>query len=57
MEICKSCPLMDVLGHSCLVHGTHPCCAACGCSLSLKLRSPDSECAHPDGPKWKEVVL
>jgi hypothetical protein len=57
MEICKSCPLMDIIGHSCLVHGTHPCCAACGCSLSLKLRSPDSECAHPDGPKWKEVIL
>jgi hypothetical protein len=37
--------------------GTQPCCSDCGCSLGLKLRSPDSSCPHPEGPKWKEVEL
>lgn len=57
MEICKQCPLIDLEGTKCMIVGTHPCCGECGCSLSLKLRSPESECAHPDGPKWREVIL
>jgi hypothetical protein len=48
---------MDNIGTSCMIVGTHPCCSACGCSLSMKLRSPDSECAHPDGPKWKAEAI
>lgn len=40
-----------------MVKGTQPCCGECGCSLSLKLRSMDSECPHPDGPKWGAEVL
>jgi hypothetical protein len=48
---------MDTVGTSCMLVGTQPCCSACGCSLSMKLRSPDSECAHPDGPKWRGVRL
>jgi len=35
-----------------MVVGTQPCCGICGCSLSMKLRSMDSQCPHPDGPKW-----
>lgn len=57
LEICKGCDFMDKVGTTCVMPGTQPCCAACGCSFALKLRSPDSECAHPDGPKWKEVKL
>ena len=57
LQICKDCPLIDYTGAGCAVHGTQPCCSECGCSLSLKLRSPESECTHPDGPKWKEVIL
>jgi hypothetical protein len=47
--------MMDTVGTDCAVVGTQPCCAVCGCSLALKLRSLESECPHPDGPKWKEV--
>lgn len=43
---------MDKEGKACVVAGTQPCCAICGCSLSLKLRSMDSKCPHPHGPKW-----
>lgn len=55
MKICRGCELLDTKGTLCMVKGTHPCCGACGCSLSMKLRSLESECAHPDGPKWKEI--
>jgi len=55
--ICMNCELVDRIGHSCVMPGTQPCCSDCGCSLGLKLRSPDSACTHPDGPKWKEVAL
>ncbi len=57
LMICNTCPLLDVKGEKCVVSGTHPCCGECGCSLSLKLRSLESECPHPDGAKWKEVKL
>ena len=56
-KICNGCPLIDAVGTSCMVPGTHPCCSACGCSLSMKLRSLDSECAHPDGPKWTTETI
>ena len=55
MKECKKCPLLDTTGTSCAVVGTQPCCSVCGCSLALKLRSLESECPHPDGPKWKEI--
>jgi len=57
MRICEKCPLIDNTGFNCLVPGTNPCCSECGCSLSLKLRSLESSCPHPEGPKWKEVTL
>ena len=56
-KICDACSFKDSSGVSCMVPGTHPCCSACGCSLSMKLRSLDSECAHPDGPKWKTETI
>lgn len=57
LSICQGCPSLDRVGTDCAVKGTEPCCAICGCSLALKLRSMDSACPHPDGPKWKEVKL
>ena len=56
MSICNTCPLIDTKGDLCLVPGTAPCCGACGCKLSLKIRSLSSECAHPDGPQWLAVL-
>lgn len=53
LKACMGCPLYDTLGTNCYVVGTQPCCSECGCSLALKLRSPESECGHPEGPKWK----
>jgi hypothetical protein len=52
IKICKECPNLDNTGTKCMVVGTQPCCGICGCSLSMKLRSMDSQCPHPDGPKW-----
>jgi len=57
LMVCNDCPLLDLKGNKCLMPGTQPCCGECGCSLALKLRSPEAECTHPDGPKWKEVKL
>jgi hypothetical protein len=56
MEICESCELIDKEGSKCILVGTQPCCGACGCKLSFKTRSLSSECAHPDGPRWKAVL-
>jgi len=39
-----------------MIPGTQPCCSACGCKLSFKIRSLSSKCAHPDGPKWKALL-
>lgn len=50
---CKSCPLLDEKGTSCAVNGTQPCCADCGCSISLKIRAMSAEC--PKG-RWKAVM-
>lgn len=55
IKICQGCPHMDNVGISCIVKGTQPCCAICGCSLSMKLRSLDSSCPHPNGPLWDKV--
>jgi hypothetical protein len=57
MKICSTCPELDPQGSKCVITGTQPCCGVCGCSLGMKLRSMDSECPHPDGPKWKAVKL
>ena len=38
-----------MIGHSCAVPGTAPCCSSCGCILNLKVRSMSASC--PDG-KW-----
>lgn len=51
--ICSDCPLFDMIGDSCVVPGTQPCCKACGCCMKVKSRAMSAECAHPDGPKWK----
>ena len=48
-DICKQCEFLDRKGKDCAMPGTQPCCADCGCSLSIKLRSLASEC--PKG-KW-----
>lgn len=51
--VCQHCPKFDVVGTNCMVPGTQPCCAECGCSLEFKLRSMSAEC--PLG-KWKAVM-
>lgn len=48
-EVCSTCPFKTYKEKECMVPGTAPCCARCGCSLNLKLRSLSSEC--PVG-KW-----
>ena len=49
MEICSTCPHLDKEGTNCMVHGTQPCCALCGCSLGFKTRSLSSKC---DDKRW-----
>lgn len=49
-EICKQCKHH---GKECIVPGTGPCCALCGCCLELKTRSLSSDC--PEG-KWEAVL-
>jgi hypothetical protein len=50
---CKLCPLLDREGKTCAVSGTQPCCADCGCSLGIKMRSMSSAC--PKG-RWEAVM-
>ena len=50
---CSICPALDETGDKCAVNGTQPCCADCGCSLGIKLRSLSSDC--PKG-KWKAFM-
>lgn len=53
-EICNDCPFMKEKGSLlCTMPGTEPCCPECGCSLAIKLRSPDATC-----PKnfWSAVM-
>jgi len=52
-EKCKTCKHLDKEGKQCEVPGTQPCCAECGCSLAIKLRSLSSEC--PIG-KWNALM-
>jgi len=56
LSICKTCPLIDLLGNKCAVPGTAPCCGACGCSLDLKLRSLSSGCGDEENPKWNPIL-
>ena len=49
-DICKSCDSMDTTGEHCAIPKTQPCCAECGCSFSIKLRSLSAEC---DLKKWR----
>lgn len=53
MNICKTCPNINLSGTKCYVPGTQPCCGVCGCSLELLLRSPSSECE--DG-RWSAKI-
>jgi hypothetical protein len=53
MDICDTCPHLDTKGDKCLVPGTGPCCALCGCSLSLKTRALSASC---DAEKWKAIL-
>jgi hypothetical protein len=48
-SICKECEFLDTKGSDCAMPGTQPCCADCGCSLSIKIRSLASECPKK---KW-----
>ena len=50
---CMGCPELDEKGEKCAVPGTQPCCAACGCSLGLKLRALSSSCPKN---KWQAVI-
>ena len=51
--ICQACPKLDLVGTECLVPGSQPCCAECGCSLKFKTRSLSSSC--PLG-KWDSFM-
>lgn len=53
MVECDKCENKDMEGSKCAISGTQPCCALCGCSLNLKLRSLASECP---AKKWLAVV-
>jgi len=53
LSICEMCPKIDYVGDKCMVTGSQPCCAECGCSLAFKLRAMSTEC--PLG-KWKAVM-
>ena len=46
------CEYLDTEGNNCAMPGTHPCCADCGCSLSIKLRSLASECPKKKWPAY-----
>tara|TARA_R100000900_G_C3259139_1_gene149089 strand:- start:139 stop:465 length:327 start_codon:yes stop_codon:yes gene_type:complete len=50
---CAICPALDETGDKCAVNGTQPCCADCGCSLGIKIRSLSSDCPKD---KWKAVM-
>lgn len=50
MTICKEC---DHYGTECLMPGTSPCCAICGCCLELKTRSLSSDCPEH---KWDAIM-
>jgi hypothetical protein len=56
MEICNECNRFDTEGKSCMIPGTQPCCAECGCKLYLKTRSLSTQCPHPDGPRWPAIL-
>lgn len=56
MQVCESCPLIDRTGDKCVLPGTQPCCGACGCKLSLKVRSLSSQCEDPKGPRWNALL-
>jgi hypothetical protein len=52
-NICLNCDDYDVVGSSCTMYGTQPCCASCGCSLTFKTRSLSSNCPKN---KWSELI-
>jgi len=52
-DICKQCEFLDTKGSDCAMPGTQPCCADCGCSLSIKIRSLASECPKK---KWSAYL-
>jgi len=56
MAICKVCPDFDGVGDKCYITGTQPCCAQCGCSLAIKLRSLSSGCGNEEEPRWDPVL-
>ena len=56
MEVCNKCEIIDHTGKKCLIPGTQPCCAECGCKLYLKVRSLSSHCEHPDGQLWEAIL-
>lgn len=56
MEICMSCPHIDLEGSKCAAPGTQPCCGACGCSLGWKTRSLASQCGDDDNVRWPAVM-
>jgi len=53
MGICKTCPNIDMIGDSCELPGTQPCCSLCGCTLKLKTRSLAAAC---DDNRWDAIL-
>jgi hypothetical protein len=43
LAICDTCDKLDLIGKSCKIPGSQPCCKLCGCMLESKVRS-DSKC-------------
>jgi len=52
-NICSNCPNIDYSGDKCYMRGTQPCCALCGCDLSLKIRALSAAC---DDKRWDAVL-
>ena len=52
-NICNTCELFDTKGTHCVVPGSQPCCADCGCILELKVRSMSAHCPKN---KWASFM-
>jgi radical SAM superfamily enzyme len=53
IEICNACPNKDTVGKECVMPGSQPCCAICGCSLKFKTRALSTACPEK---KWGSIV-
>ena len=53
LKICNKCPHLDKKGKECLIPGTQPCCALCGCSMGIKAYAMSSAC---DDNRWSALM-